>query len=345
MNDWKTFLAARGARIEEAGVETFGDLASELQAAADGSVVVPLLHLGVLTFAGADAVAFLHSQLSCDVKGLAAGGSTWGSYCTPKGRMLATFFLLKEPGAIALLPASDVCDSLRKRLAMFILRSKVTVSDATSELALLGVSGPGGSDALLEALGMAPPATAHRGVWSTQGIAAVRLPGRERYLVLAPPAETDRVWGLLAQRLRPAGAAAWQWLDIVHGVPLVTALTQEAFVPQMVNLELVGGVSFDKGCYPGQEIVARTQHLGQVKRRMHLAHVDTGIPPSPAAPLYHESDALQTAGMVVNASPAPGGGVDLLAVVQTSALAGGAVRLGTPDGPVLAFRPLPYAIP
>jgi len=135
----------------------------------------------------------------------------------------------------------------------------------------------------------------------------------------------------------------WRWLGIRAGVPVVGAATQDLFVPQTANFDLLGGVSFQKGCYPGQEIVARAQYLGRLKERMHLFHID-GPPPPPATKIYGDVFGEQACGTLVDAAPAPGGGSDGLAVVQLSAL-DGLLRVGSPDGPVLAALPLPYAIP
>ena len=136
----------------------------------------------------------------------------------------------------------------------------------------------------------------------------------------------------------------WDWLEIRAGIPVITAATQEAFVPQMVNLELLGGVSFQKGCYPGQEIVARSQYLGKLKRRMYLAHTDRDVAPGAGTQLYSRDLDGQPSGMVVSAAPAPGGGFDLLAVIQTTSADVHPIHLGTPDGPVLALEPLPYPV-
>ena len=344
MSDWHAFLSARGARIAEGVVADFGDPAAELATGASGSVVCDLSQLGVLRFAGADALAFLHGQVSNDVKGLGGAHARYAGYCTPKGRLLANFLLWREAEGIAMLLARDVLAGVEKRLRMYVLRSKVTVSDATAEWVVLGASGPAASAAVSAALGVPAPTDPLGVARSDTGALAIGVPGR-RFVVVVPRAVSGSLWTRLAETLRPAGAPVWQWLEIAQGLPLVTTATQEELVPQMANLELVGGVSFDKGCYPGQEIVARSQYLGQVKRRTYRAGVEAPDAPRPGEPVYAGADAAQTAGIVVNAAPAPGGGYEVLAALQTAAALAGDLHLRTPDGPRLELRPLPYAVP
>jgi len=341
---WLEFLESRGAHSRQGGVLHFDDVARELSAARSGSVLAALPHLGVLEFSGDDARAFLHAQLSCDVANLPGGRSVPGAYCTPKGRVLANFLLWSEGETFKMALARDIAPAIQKRLQMYVLRSRVRIADPGDAQVLVGVSGPAGEAALRAELGAVPP-NAHDVAVQAHG-AVVRLP-TDRFLVAAPRESADALWDALARGLTPVGPAAWQWLDVASGMPLVTGATQDQFVPQMINLELIGGVSFRKGCYPGQEIVARTQHLGKVKRRMFLAHVADGAPA--AGDAVYAGPAGDAAGgdaqgMIVNAAPAPGGGADVLAVVRTASAASGDVRLRGPDGPRLAFRPLPYPV-
>lgn len=306
-------------------------------AASDG--VADLSHLGVLSIAGADARTFLHGQVTADVAGLAGDASTLGAYCSAKGRMLASFRLWQAEDRYLMVLSRSLVPAIEKRLRMFVLRSRVTIADDTARVVLLGAAGPGAADAV-RALGTAPVET-HR-VAPLPGGHAIRLPG-ERFLIAVGQDAAEATRQSLAARLRRADPSWWEWLDIAQGEPLVTAATQDEFVPQMVNLELIGGVSFTKGCYPGQEIVARTQYLGKSKRRMFLAHVDAEA--AAGDTLFAEDLGDQASGTVVNAAPAPGGGCDLLAVVHAASAAGSAVRLRSLSGPALAFRPLPYAVP
>jgi len=281
--------------------------------------IATLDHLGSLRFSGQDAEVFLQGQLSCDVSEVRPGLSSHGAYCSAKGRMLANFLLWREQDGFAMVLSRDLGASVQKQISKFVLRSKVKVADA-SDIVLVGAAGAQAESLLAAAPGQ-----------------SVRL--NDGRLIVALPAEGAA--GVL-RGLSLGDAARWRWLDIRSGVPLIKAATQDQFVPQMANLELIGGVSFEKGCYTGQEIVARTQHLGRVKRRMFLANV-----PAPAQAgdaLYSDDLGDQVGGTVLNAEASPEGGYDLLAVIQTGSQERSTVRLKARDGPALRFLPLPYAV-
>lgn len=333
---WFEFLESRGARNSRPSVVDFGNPEAELRSAQSGSVIAPLAHLSTLGFTGADARTFLHGQLSCDVQGLGPRQATIGCYCTPQGRMLATFLLWRDGDALRMALAADIADAVQKRLRMFVLRSQVEIAGSDDALVLLGVTGAGGAHALQEAMGTVP--TEPMDLRSVDGVTAIRLRG-ERILVATASQHAPALWQQLSATLAPVGTAAWQWLDIVAGVPLVTAPTQDRFVPQMTNLELIGGINFGKGCYTGQEVVARAQYRGQVKRRMYLAHV-AGTEANPGDEIVGGGETA--GGTIVNAAPSPEGGYDVLAVLQDAAVAGGDMRLRAADGPKLEIRPLPY---
>lgn len=298
---------------------------------------------GVLAFDGADAAAFLHGQLSTDVAAMGAGEAAWSSYNSPKGRMLGTLLLWRAgPDAFRAFVAADLVEPLRRRLSLFVLRAKVAVADQSPDGRRFGVAGPGAADAVRAALGL-PEAPAPGHGFAAGGTLVVATPDG-RCLLHVPAGEADAVEAQLAAHARRVSADEWALLGIRAGIPEITLATQDLFVPQSANWDLIGGVNFRKGCYPGQEIVARMQYLGRLKERLHAFHVD-GPPPAPATPLYGDVFGDQACGTVVNAAPAPAGGSDLLAVAQVSAVAGGALRVGAPDGPVLAPGTLPYAVP
>jgi hypothetical protein len=315
-----------------------------LLAARDGAILCDLAPAAVLAIEGADAASFLHGQLSSDVAGLDHDACQYTSYNSPSGRMLANFVLWRagpDPadGFRALLPG-DIAAAVRKRLAMFVLRSKVTVTDVSAGLARYGVGGPRAADAMRAALGAAPPPF---GVVRSDGVTVLGVPG-PRFVVLAGTGQAAAIVTTLGAAAGIAGFDVWQWLTIRAGVPVITAATQDKFIPQTANWDLLGGVNFRKGCYTGQEIVARSQYLGRLKERLFAFR-------APATPivagdrLYSAVFAEQPCGTVVNAARAPEGGIDLLAVLQLAAAADGDVRLGAPDGPRLVLLPLPYEVP
>lgn len=343
-------LVALGARIhpESGCVSDFGDPEAELRAIASGTAVADLSQFALLAIRGADATAFLHAQFSCDVAGLPAGRATYGSYCTAKGRMLATFLLWQASDGWRMMIHGTLAGAIQKRLKMFVLRSKVSIDDLSSTTSLVGIAGASAT-ASISGLGVRLPQDA-LAVHCTDAdtdppiecSSTVAIPG-QRWIVGLPLEQARTLWPALASLIKPAGTAAWDWSDIANGIPQLTPATQEQFVPQMANLEVIGGVSFKKGCYPGQEIVARTQYLGKTKRRMYRAHCSTSA--APGDPVYSDDVAGQANGMVVSSAAAPDGGFDMLVVVQIESATQSKVHVGAADGPVLEFASLPYSLP
>jgi folate-binding protein YgfZ len=311
-----------------------------LTAAWSGSIFAMLDHLGVLQFSGEDAEAFLQGQLSCDVRNVNLQSSALGAYCSPKGRMLANFLLWREEAGFFMMLSRDIADSVQRSISKFVLRSKVKVTLASDTTVLAGVAGPQAEGALRGLFSELPEVS---GEISRQPDAGTVIRLKDGRFVLASGTSAATAFQRrLGTALQIVDTHAWRWLDIRNGLPLITASTQDRFVPQMANFELIGGVSFDKGCYPGQEVVARTQHLGKVKRRMFLANV--AAPAAAGDDLYSEDLGDQASGMVVNAEASPHGGYDLLAVVQTASREGSTVHLKSLTGPVLRFSALPYAV-
>lgn len=338
---WTEFLAEQGAAFENNGIR-FGDPQAEFRSLAAGTVAVPLVHLGVIRSRGDDSAPFLHNLLSNDVKGLAADAAQWTSFNSPKGRMLASILLWREPEAHLLAMSAEIQPALLKKLSMYVLRSKVKLSDASADTALIGISG-GDASKVLAAAGLALPEAPMKQT-SAGEVRCMRLDDNN-VIVALPIAEAPRAFSaFLAAGAAKAGTAAWQLAMIRAGIPLITSATQEEFVAQMVNYEVIGGVNFQKGCYPGQEIVARTQYLGKLKKRMYRVHFTADEAPTAGVDLFTAEFGDQSAGKLVNVVPAPDGGFEALAVMQTSSAAGD-VHVGSPAGPRLSFLQLPYALP
>ena len=313
---------------------------ADLAAARSGSLVASLDHLALLQFGGEDAEVFLQGQLTCDVGKVGPRSSTYGAYCSPKGRMLASFLLWRDEAGFSMALSRDIAATVLKTISRFVLRAKVKTGDASGSVALVGAAGPKAEGALRDVFPDLPGMPLEVSSLPGKGT-VIRLKDGRFVLASAPPAVSE-----LRQRLEGALQAtdgrAWRWLDIRNGLPWITAATQDRLVPQMANFELIGGVSFDKGCYTGQEVVARTQHLGKVKRRMFLANV--AAPAAAGDDLYSEDLGDQASGMVLNAEASPDGGCDLLAVVQSSSREGSTVHLKSLQGPALRFLPLPYTV-
>lgn len=279
-----------------------------------------LTSLGVIRVEGPDAASFLQAQVTADLRGLAPGTSTLAAWCSPQGRVIALLRIGPfADGYLAVLPR-ELCGSVHERLRRFVLRSRVAIIDASADLTVVGISGrePGALDAL-------PP---------HGELAVLRLPASRELLI-----GTAEPLGAATAGLDPAGDDAWEARCIAEGEPEVYSSTSESWVPQMLNLDLLGAVSFRKGCYPGQEIVARTQNLGRIKRRMFRYHVaGPSLPEAGAALFQGKSKVGEVVRSVRRATTA-----QLLAVVSLDAAGTG---LTDETGEVTCSpEPLPYAVP
>lgn len=340
--DWKNFLQQQGAVLENGVVRHFGDPSGESMAARDGTVLCDLSQFGVLRVSGEDAQSFLQNMLSNDIGEVTQGRAQLSSLNTPKGRMLATFLIWRDGDGCLLQLPRTLCEPIRKKLSMYVLRAKVKIADASDELVALGLSGPAAPELLSGLFGELPAES--YGVAATGKARIVRL-SDSRFQISTSPQIASELWPKLRASARTSGSPCWDWLDIRAGIPWVLPQTQEEFVPQMANFEVIGGVNFKKGCYPGQEIVARMQYLGKPKRRMYLAHVDGDASPQPGEDLFSADMEDQSSGTVVNAAAAPSGGYDILAVVQIASHDAHPVHIGSPSGARLQFQPPPYPLP
>jgi tRNA-modifying protein YgfZ len=289
-----------------------------------------LNHLGVIRAYGPDAVKFLQGQLTQDVALLRPGQARLAAFCSAKGRMQASFIAVKRAeDEILLVLSADLLPRTLKRLGMFVLRAQVRLTDESAAWHAWGLAGA------------AFPSTLDRLPWSCGplggGSAVCLYPADhlQRALVLLP---ADG----LAPSAAPLDLAQWNWLEVRSGVAMVTEPVFEAFVPQMLNYESVGGVSFKKGCYPGQEVVARSQFRGTLKRRAYRVHGP--VPMTIGQEVFHSSDAEQACGTVVASAASPAGGNDAIVSMQVSAAVDGQLHLGAAAGPTLTLLPLPYPL-
>jgi folate-binding protein YgfZ len=340
--EWRDFLARVGADWDGDFVMRFGQPDAELNAALTGDVCCDLSHLGLITARGPDTEHFLQGQLTCDVRQVTPEHSLIGAHCNPKGRALACFRLFRREDGYALELPQAMVDATLGRLRKYLLMSKSVLENASDTLARIGVAGPNAASLLESALGAVPEMV--NGVIAADNMTAIRLPGLQpRFELHGAARELGVIWNALAPNVTPVGAEAWRLLDILSGIPTIYPETVEAFVPQMINLQRLEGISFQKGCYTGQEIVARTHHLGRIKRRMYLAQVDSPIRPQPGDLLYSpQADASQSAGQLADACRHPEGGYAVLAVALIECAEQGSLHLGDSSGPVLQLEPLPY---
>lgn len=298
--------------------------------------VAPLAHLGVIRAQGADAAKFLHGQLTQDFSQLDLSEARLAAFCSAKGRMQASFIGFKRsPTEILLICSRDILAATLKRLSMFVLRAQVKLSDASADYALFGLMG-----AAIQVLDVS-----EKPAWSKTDS------GNATLIFLYPADGVQRaLW------LAPAGASApvglslnesvWAWAEVRSGIAMITAPIADAFVPQMLNYESVGGVNFKKGCYPGQEVVARSQFRGTLKRRAYLAHADE--PMQAGDQVFQTGDASQPCGSVAQSAAVPvgaeGDGFDAIVSLQIAAFEAGGLHLGSASGAALKLAPPPYAL-
>jgi tRNA-modifying protein YgfZ len=326
--NWRSFLESAEGNFDSETSEllNFGDSHAELIAASQQTVLVPLTHLGLIEASGEEAKTFLHSQFTNDVNHLTENQAQHAGWCSAKGRMQASFLIWRNGGNYQLALAADLQEAAQKRLQMFVLRAKVKLTAQTDRILLLGLSGPQAEAALADAA--LPCPTDPMATTVTGGTTVIRL-DNSRFIIATPEENQAALWQKLTIKARPAGVPVWRWLDIQAGFPLVTLATKEEFVPQMADFDKIGGVSFHKGCYPGQEIVARTQYLGKVKRHLYRLNCSQVLNAGDA--LHSPDNPDQACGMVMTAAPSPAGGYEALAVVQSNFSTN--VHLGSREGP------------
>jgi folate-binding protein YgfZ len=345
MDNWNDYLASQGARHspdDTAQTTDFGGALNVTELAAGFVAVVS--DLGLIAVSGIDAASFLHKQLTNDVEHLGNERAALAGYCSPKGRLQATFLVWRDSESVFLQLPRELQPALQKRLSMFVLRDKATLTDASPGRVLLGLGGAAAPAALREHFEILPEAP--YGKLDTARGTLIRLAdafGAPRYEWLLSAPDAALVLPGLQAALALGGNQAWQLSSIHAGVPQITARTQEQFVPQMINFELLGGVNFKKGCYPGQEIVARSQYLGKLKRRAALVTIDS-VSVQAGDEVFAESDPGQPCGMVVNAAANGAGGVDALVEIKLAARETGAIHFGSAEGAALVFQAMPYPL-
>lgn len=340
--EWKAFLADAGAEPDTDCIQHFGNPEREREIALSGLVFADLEYLGVIGAHGADAAAFLHAQLTNDVQTLDSGSSRLAACCTPKGRMLGLGRLFRNDDGIYLRLPADTLETVLQRLRVFVLRANVSLEDVSENFLRIGVSGSDAASEIRKATGHCPDAVDT--VTQGDNLTIIRVPGAlPRFEVYATSLQRAQdFWDAMNVQGAPVGEPAWRLLEIQAGLPAVFTANLEQFVPQMANLQLVNGVNFKKGCYPGQEIVARMQYLGTLKRRMYLGRIGSEAALSPGTELFSGSDASQAIGRLVDAQPHPDGGQLALAVLRIESADSSDVFVGSPDGPAFDLEQLPY---
>jgi folate-binding protein YgfZ len=342
MSNWNQFLGQYNAVINDYDVR-FDSAQVEASVVNDSNIISPLLHLGVIKVSGDDAQDFMQNQFTNDLNHSSPQQGQYNAYCSPKGRMLASFWLINNGDEYYLIVARELMEATLKRLRMYVLMSKVVLEDVSETMPVLGVAGPQIEEQFSQ-WQLPMPLDDLQHLYSDD-VHCMKLPGPVPHMILlCAETKAEELFGS-AEACQRVGNAAWRLLDIRSGIPMIYQQTVEAFVPQMANLQLINGVSFKKGCYPGQEIVARMQYLGSLKRRMYHARIQTGFLPEVGASLFAAaSESGQGAGKVVDAQWADDNVVELLAVAEIKSAEGDKLHLGEPSGPELELLELPYSI-
>lgn len=341
VEQWIKYLHQVGAQFENHAVIHFGQPTEESQQILTGNTLMDLSYLGIIKVTGKDAQQFLQGQLTNDVNQVTENQGQLSAWCSPKGRMIANFRLFKSNDVYYIILPEENIVTILKRMQMFVLRADVKLEDISYSLARIGIAGPDSQTLLADCLGQAPDLAVDSSLTVDQTIVLRVTSDRLRYIVISKPAQLQTIWECLSQKARPVGTQEWKLFNILAGFPQILLETKEEFTPQMVNLQLLNGISFTKGCYVGQEIVARTQHLGILKRRLYLVKIDTDQLPEAGDAVYCEADA-QGLGKIVNAQFHPEGGVVALAVLPIEHVET-PIHLNNAEGARLQLLNLPYS--
>ncbi len=342
-SQWQAHLEQQGATIDEnLGVRFSEDMVLSEVLEAD-LMMAALSHLGVIAVSGEDAGDFLQSQFANDVSQVTDTRAQLNAYCSPKGRILSTFRIFRDHGVYYLVMPCSVVASTLKRLSLFVLRSKVEIKDLSDDLVGIGVAGAEAEAHLQQTLGSFP--AEDDDVVHGRELNVIRVSGQPARFLIFGSADTVQVlWDQLRTNAKLTNGEAWTALDIRAGLPEIPLALQDQWVPQMVNLHALEGISFKKGCYPGQEIVARTEYLGKLKRRMYRVRIGATTAPQPGDEVFDGEEPAKGVGRIVSAAGDPEQGYEALAVLQIEGVEGRDLRLGSAEGPRLTLLELPYSL-
>ena len=343
---WHEYLERDGASLVRGRLAPFSDAASEARAALHGDVITDLSSRALIAVHGADAAALLQGQLTNDIEEVAGTRSQLSAWCSVKGRVLALFRIWRSGDVYYLEMPADLLETVLTRLRMYVLRAAVRLEDRSGDSAIrIGVSGPRVIENMREVFDPLPERPDETRAFP--GATVIRLRGETpRFQVFASFDTATALWERCRRSATPVAEPAWTLLDIRAGVASIPATLSERFLPQMLNLQAVNGLSFSKGCYSGQEVVARAQYLGRLKRRLYRATLRTSAPVSPGDALYvTRDDGGTSVGSVVNAERSEDPETwEMLAVLHVEAASSEEVRMHHMLGPVIEFRPLPYPL-
>ena len=329
--EWRKFLEQSGAEISNDLHVSFNH---EGRSSPD-NYLTDLSLLSPLEITGVDAGEFLHGQFSSDLKKLTVDTFQYSAWCNPQGRVIALFMIYRKEQAFYLLVPSDIKDRFLKRLRMYVLRSNVVITDRSGELVCLGITGDE-SVQHLSTVPELPGKTAREGE-----LTLLRIDDGPplRLLVTGPVHAMKALWQSLAMQFTGADNSLWQFRDISAGIPWIQEPTSELFLPQELDLDITGGLSYVKGCFPGQEIIARVHYRGSVKQRLHRSFIPAGgQQPVPGDKLYAGDSSDNNVGTILNVVDSPANGYGILAVADVKDAAAWELRLAGNSGKTLLFE-------
>jgi folate-binding protein YgfZ len=341
-NDWKNYLLSKGATYTADASFHFNDEAADNQKAETTNIICDLSHFGLVVIAGDDAATFMQGQLTNDVNQVDVDNSQLSALCNNKGRMIANFRLFKHQQNYFLSLKKNLVEKSIGHLQNYILRAHVAIQDISEQLIHLGISGDNATELLspfIENISQKTDSVSHNDNYIAVRVAGLK-PGYEIFCSLE---HAKFLWEKIAEQAEAVNSSSWDYLNIQAGIPYIDAASSEEFVPQMANMELINGVSFTKGCFTGQEIVARMHYLGKLKKRCYKVHVDTENKPHAGDKLFAENArAGQNTGVIIQAEKNPQSGYDALAVIQIADTQS-RLFLNDADGPTVTVKELPYS--
>ncbi len=342
-NEWENFLLSNKATLESNTVKNFGLSIDEEQAAYSDLILADLSHYSLLEASGDDVVEFLQGQLTNDIKLVTENIGQLSAYCNPKGRILANFRIFKRDDDYYMRLRSDITEATLKRLRMFIMRSKVELIDKSDELCRMGIAGANATKHLSSLFNKLPENADES---STENdITIIMLPGTlPQYEAHGPFEKIKNLWEKLKSDASMIGENSWNILTIRAAIPEIVSETVEAFVPQMVNLQAINSLSFTKGCYPGQEVVARMHYLGKLKRRLFIGTVKGDTLPISGQSIMTGNENEEKAGQIVTASWSKDKNIEILAVLQIEKAEKEALHIESDTGSTIELLDLPYSL-
>lgn len=342
MSNWLTFLQTQGALIENGVVTSFGEATGDYPDLLQHTSLMSLDNAGILKITGPDASRFLQGQTTCDLQQISVSRSLPGAQCTPKGRMLNSFQLCQADNETLLLRMHrQLVDQTLSGLTKYAVFFKAELENASDQYRPLMLGGPEAATLISETYSIALPDIGSSAV--TENGTVISCIGQQQYQLLVPAEQAEARWQQLAAKAKPVGCAFSELLAIRAGIGEVRPDTAEMFIPQMLNLQARDGISFKKGCYTGQEVVARMKYLGKLKRRMYRLRIGGTISPAPGTPCY-TPDSEQSVGNVVISAAADADHLELLAVLTETAAASPELRFGENSSVGIKQLPLPYSL-